>query len=241
MLAKDQFQAEREVAAHVAVAEALVEWDGIELWARRMLSGLGEALDCEAGVFWVPGGDALKPRVFWHDGSDLREFRMMTLTSRLKGGSELPGQAWELAEPRALVDDAGSDWPRWGAAAAAGMSGAVAFPAICADEVLAIVELASREEAALTERWKRSLTAIGYVLGEFLVHRRGVLDEEVITPRQAEVLQLAAEGLSAPQIAERLVVAPTTVRSHFENIYERMGVRDRVSAVAEAVRLGLVS
>jgi DNA-binding NarL/FixJ family response regulator len=52
--------------------------------------------------------------------------------------------------------------------------------------------------------------------------------EQVITDRQVEVLGLAAEGLAAPEIAERLVV------------YPRLGVRDRASAVAEAMRLGLI-
>jgi two-component system nitrate/nitrite response regulator NarL len=102
------------------------------------------------------------------------------------------------------------------------------------------VELASREKPELTERLRRSLTAIGHVLGAFLARRRGVLDEQVITPRQVEILQLAAEGLSAPEIAETLVVAPGTVKTHFENIYERLGVKTRAAAVAQGVRLGLV-
>lgn len=235
-----QSPAEREVDAHVAVADALVAWDGIERWAARLLADLGHALDCEAGVFWVAGGEVLKPRVFWHETAETREFRMMTLTSRLRPGSELPGQAWHRAEPHVLGDAAGSGWPRWRAAAAAGLSGGIALPATSDGEVVAVVELASREKPELTERLRRSLTAIGHVLGAFLARRRGVLDEQVITPRQVEILQLAAEGLSAPEIAETLVVAPGTVKTHFENIYERLGVKTRAAAVAQGVRLGLV-
>jgi DNA-binding CsgD family transcriptional regulator len=61
-----------------------------------------------------------------------------------------------------------------------------------------------------------------------------------LTPRELEVLQLAAEGLSGPDIAERLVISPATVRTHFANIYEKLEVSGRVGAVATGMRLGLV-
>jgi DNA-binding CsgD family transcriptional regulator len=62
-----------------------------------------------------------------------------------------------------------------------------------------------------------------------------------LTARELEVLQLAAEGQSGPAIAERLVVSPATVRTHFANIYTKLGVRDRAGAVATAMRLGLIA
>jgi DNA-binding CsgD family transcriptional regulator len=62
-----------------------------------------------------------------------------------------------------------------------------------------------------------------------------------LTPRELEVLQLAADGLSGPDIAEVLVVSPATVKTHFQNIYKKSGVSDRASAVAKAMRHGLIS
>jgi len=61
-----------------------------------------------------------------------------------------------------------------------------------------------------------------------------------VTPRERQVLQLAAEGLSGPAIASRLVVSRGTVKTHFEHVYEKLGVRDRAAAVARALRLGLI-
>ena len=61
-----------------------------------------------------------------------------------------------------------------------------------------------------------------------------------LTPREREILQLAAEGLSGPSIAERLVLSPATVKTHFRNLYEKLGVGDRAAAVAEGMRLGLI-
>jgi DNA-binding CsgD family transcriptional regulator len=67
-------------------------------------------------------------------------------------------------------------------------------------------------------------------------------DRTVVPPtaREQEVLQLAAEGYSGPSIAAELVVSPATVKTHFENIYKKLGVRDRPAAVAKAMRLGLI-
>jgi DNA-binding CsgD family transcriptional regulator len=61
-----------------------------------------------------------------------------------------------------------------------------------------------------------------------------------LTPRELEVLQLAAEGLSGPSAAERLVLSPETVKTHFRNIYTKLGVSGRGAAVARGIRLGLI-
>jgi ATP/maltotriose-dependent transcriptional regulator MalT len=103
-----------------------------------------------------------------------------------------------------------------------------------------VIGLYSREERELTDRLMRSLTGIGYELGHFLSRRRGELGPPALTPRELEVLQLAAQGHSGRQIAERLVVSPATVKTHLSNTYEKLAVSDRASAVATALRLGLI-
>jgi DNA-binding CsgD family transcriptional regulator len=61
-----------------------------------------------------------------------------------------------------------------------------------------------------------------------------------LTPRELDLLQLAAQGRSGPQMADELVLSPATVKTHFENVYSKLGTRDRVEAVAKAMRLGLI-
>jgi two-component system nitrate/nitrite response regulator NarL len=106
--------------------------------------------------------------------------------------------------------------------------------------VLAVLELFSSDEALLPNRLMRSFTGIGYEVGRFLAGRRGELGPAPLTARELEVLQLAARGLTGPQIAHRLGVASATVKTHLAHIYERLEVSDRASAVACALRRGLI-
>ena len=62
----------------------------------------------------------------------------------------------------------------------------------------------------------------------------------LLTDREREVLELLAEGKSAPEIGRTLFLATSTVKSHLAHLYEKLGVSDRAAAVAEAMRRGLI-
>ncbi|MGI5165271.1 response regulator [Spirillospora sp. CA-253888] len=61
-----------------------------------------------------------------------------------------------------------------------------------------------------------------------------------LTPRELEVLQLVAEGMSNRQISKRLFLSETTIKTHLVHIYAKLGVDSRTAAVAAATRRGLI-
>ena len=65
-------------------------------------------------------------------------------------------------------------------------------------------------------------------------------DAPALTPREQEILHLIAAGKSLPQIAEELFLGLTTVKTHVQHLYEKLGVSDRAAAVASAMRRGLI-
>jgi PAS domain S-box-containing protein len=241
-------RASREIAAHNAVSEALAGWESLEQGGALLLAKLGQAMEFEVATLWLVEHDALAARVFWHSPSvAATEFESVTRELRLRKGVGLPGHVWEVRHPikvGTLGEECGGvrapHAARRQAAVRAGLRGAVALPAMHAREVLAVLDFFSREEAELTDRLMRSLTGIGNEVGEFLARRRGELQPPRLTPRELEVLRLAAQGDSGPEIAARLFLSPATIKTHFENIYGKLEVSDRASAVAKSLRLGLM-
>ena len=63
---------------------------------------------------------------------------------------------------------------------------------------------------------------------------------EPLTPRELEVLRALTEGLSTPEICDKLFIAPNTLRTHVQNIMGKLRVHSKLEAVAFALRYRLV-
>jgi len=62
-----------------------------------------------------------------------------------------------------------------------------------------------------------------------------------LTPRELEVLELLATGAKTETIAEELFITPRTATTHMSNIYQKLGTKNRTTAVRRAIELGLIS
>jgi DNA-binding NarL/FixJ family response regulator len=193
-------------------------------------------------VLWAQNGYTLLARSTWNAPAD--EPTVLEATERpLTSGpaQALPAQAWHSRKPVVIVSlpDAPA-FPGRDAAVRAGLRGAVALPAVTGDVALAVLEFYSRERLQPTETLLRSLTGMGHELGYFFSRRRGELRAHDLTARERQILQLAAEGMAGKTIARHLSLSPSTVKTHFENIYAKWGVSDRSSAVARGLREGVI-
>jgi two-component system, NarL family, nitrate/nitrite response regulator NarL len=62
-----------------------------------------------------------------------------------------------------------------------------------------------------------------------------------LSGREVEIMRCVARGMSAPETAARLGIAPSTVKTHLQRVYRKLGVADRAAMVAEAMRCGFLS
>jgi PAS domain S-box-containing protein len=240
----EQRLSERELRAHYSVSQALREWESFELGVVDLLRRVATALEYPLASLWLWDERAgeLVCRAFWSaphvDPGDF-EAAMRGVSFRVGEGN--PGSAWQIGEP-VVTPDVATDHifrPR-DAAVARGIASAVAFPAVGPAGSVAVLSFYSFERRVPSAELVRTLTAIGRELGRFLSLRRAELGPQPLSHREIEVLRLAAEGHTGRAIAEQLVISPNTVRTHFAHIFEKLGVGDRASAVAQALRTGLI-
>lgn len=102
-------------------------------------------------------------------------------------------------------------------------------------DFLQALRRAARREMVLATP---AASSVGRIV-EVIDRRRDV--EVRLTDREREVLVVAAEGLTARQIATRLGVRERTVTTHLARIYGKLGVGSRLAAIRTAARSGLVS
>ncbi|MET8687885.1 response regulator transcription factor [Streptomyces sp. NPDC004732] len=120
----------------------------------------------------------------------------------------------------------------------AGASGFLLKDAPPAD-LISAVRVVAAGEALLAPSVTRRLIADFAALRP--APRKDALRLNGLTPRETEVLALIARGLSNQEIADRLVLAEQTVKTHIGRVLSKLGLRDRAQAVIFAYESGLVT
>jgi DNA-binding NarL/FixJ family response regulator len=107
------------------------------------------------------------------------------------------------------------------------------------EELIAGIRVVASGEALLAPTVTRRL------IEDFSRARPGRMESppgiDELTPREREVWGLLAQGLSNAEIAERLVLGETTVKTHVARVLMKLGLRDRVQAVVLAYESGVVT
>jgi PAS domain S-box-containing protein len=233
----------RPLAAHLAVSRALDNWTSLEQGAELLLANLAAAMELNFGAFWLPQDSSLTGATICHASAPgLEHLVELTCAPGTTSIPALVNRAFGSRQPTiSTVAATNGLTTRDAAIGQAGLEGAIAIPAVCVDETFAVIELLSFSPIVPTERLLSALDGIGHELGRFLKRRSGQLSAPALTPREFEVLQLAAQGQSAAAIATQLYLSSATIKRHFESAYAALGVSDRASAVGEAMRRGLIS
>ncbi|MDL9935398.1 response regulator transcription factor [Gordonia sp. ABSL1-1] len=100
------------------------------------------------------------------------------------------------------------------------------------DEIVAAVTRVAKGETVVPAELAAGLA------GEIRMRARP--DAPVLSERERQVLAGFAQGKSIPQVASELYIGASTVKTHTQRLYEKLGVSDRAAAVAEAMRRGLL-
>ncbi|MDX6692213.1 MAG: hypothetical protein QOG15_3670 [Solirubrobacteraceae bacterium] len=104
------------------------------------------------------------------------------------------------------------------------------------------LELGGRHDVAVAQRRRarRSRDGASRARAQALRLDPLVHDPPSVTSRELEVLNLASHGLPGGEISEQLGISVSTVKTHLQNIYRKLGVPDKAAAVAAALRHGLI-
>lgn len=76
--------------------------------------------------------------------------------------------------------------------------------------------------------------------GDTFTVNQAAVDDLNLSKREVDVLQLMAKGLSNQEIADRLFVSLSTVKTHSNNLFEKMGVKRRTQAIEHARQAGII-
>lgn len=66
------------------------------------------------------------------------------------------------------------------------------------------------------------------------------LADDVVSPREREIIRFVAQGMRNAEVAERLAISVRTVEKHLNNVFQKVGVRSRRELAGYALRVGIV-
>src|SRR5438093_817464 len=119
--------------------------------------------------------------------------------------------------------------PSWGVRCARAGARAVVFKRFAVETLMDALRAVTAGDVWLPPALQRELTA---PMSEPAT--------KALTPREREIVRLVALGFHNPEIAEQLSIGEVTVKTHINNVFHKLKIRDRVGLTLYALRLGLI-
>lgn len=230
----------REAANVLIVAASDVVRLGLEMLLANdaRFTVLGSAADLTELATQAAEGAPLDVVVFDTDGQ--REETLTALRSSFEEMIE-----GELSPAFVVIGGGQSDWAR--DALREGIVRAVLPHAASSDEIIAAVEAVSAGLVVLDAETFSALLSRSHHMDELSSaqadeERLPTVAEEIdaLTPREREVLEMLASGVSNKEIAWRMKISEHTVKFHVASIFAKLDVSTRTEAVMQGIRKGLV-
>lgn len=205
-------ESEQRLIVQHAVARILAEALTIDEAAPKLLEAMCETLGWDFGTLWFidDGADVLFCAHMWcHRSVQGAEFELATRVSRFPLGRGLPGHVWARRTPICIQDsDAPNDtetiFVRGPSAKLSGMRAAFGFPILAGDEIVGVLELASRYIRQDNERLLETKIAVCSQIGQFIERKRASSALQVAQQELAHMSRITAMGELTASIAHEI-------------------------------------
>ena len=176
------------LAANLAVTRILAESPALDIATNRILETIGTMLNWQVGDMWTPDGDgkSLKCLSIWHQQqAPVDSFKQANLEQSFLPGIGLPGRVWSDLRPVWISDiTTDKNFPRAPSARIVGLRSAFAFPILCGDRFLGVMEFFSTDNREPDDALLTMFSSIGNQIGQFVERKRAEEEREQLLKRE---------------------------------------------------------
>lgn len=176
------------LAANLAVTRILAESPALNVATNRIMETIGTMLDWQVGDMWTPDTEGKTLRCFsmWHHyQAPVELFKQANLEKSFFPGVGLPGRVWSTVRP-VWINDVTTDqnFPRATYARSAGLHSAFAFPILCGDRFLGVMEFFSSDIRQPDDALLTMFSSVGNQIGQFIERKRAEEEREQLLNRE---------------------------------------------------------